>query len=253
MPKAQLSAAIITLNEEDRLPACLEGLSFADEIVVVDSGSTDRTAEMARTAGCRVFEEPWKGFGRQKQSAVDRCSNEWVLVVDADELIPEETARAVLEAIGTPRAEGYSFPRKNFFNNKWMRHGGWWPDRVVRLFRKSSGRVSDEIVHESVMVSGSVAEISNPIHHRPIRDLKDMLRKVNSYSTLGAERLAAKGKNISFPLAVIKGVAAFLRGYLFRCGFLDGAEGFIIAFSHAVTTSFKYLKLWEKGLSHSGR
>ncbi len=249
MRKIPLSVAIITLNEEDRLPSCLGSLSFADEIVVVDSGSTDGTLEIARNAGCRVFEEPWKGFGRQKQSAVDKCINDWVLVIDADERIPEDTAKAIIEVLENPRADGYSFPRKNFFNDKWMRHGGWWPDRIVRLFKKTYGRVSDEIVHEGVAVSGSVTDIDSPIHHRPIRNLHDMLRKVNSYSTLGAERLYARGRRASVTLALIKGAAAFFKGYILRAGFLDGAEGFIIAFSHSITTSFKYLKLWEKGLS----
>jgi glycosyltransferase involved in cell wall biosynthesis len=252
MPKVPLSVAIITLNEEDRLPSCLESLSFAEEVVVVDSGSTDRTLEIARTAGCRVFEESWKGFGLQKQSAVDKCINEWVLVIDADELIPAETAKVIMEILETPQADGYSFPRKNFFNSKWIRHGGWWPDRVVRLFRKTHGHISDEIVHESVIVSGPLAEIGNPIHHQPIRNLHDMLRKVNRYSTLGAERLSAKGGRASVSLALLKGSAAFCKGYLIRCGFLDGAEGFIIAFSHSITTCFKYLKLWEKRLSRSG-
>lgn len=135
--KAQLSVAIITKNEEKRLPDCLKSVSFANDIVVVDSGSTDRTVEITKEFGCRVFVEEWKGYGPQKNSAVKKCKYEWVLIVDADERIPEETGHEIMKILSSSdSADAYSFPRKNFFHNKWIRHCGWWPDRVIRLFKK---------------------------------------------------------------------------------------------------------------------
>jgi glycosyltransferase involved in cell wall biosynthesis len=245
--KIQLSVAVITFNEEDRLSKCLESLSFAGDIVVVDSGSTDRTAEIAKAAGCRVFVEDWKGFGLQKQKAVDRCANEWVLIIDADERIPAETRDEIIRVLSSPVADGYSFPRKNIFNGKWIRSCGWWPDRVVRLFKKGNGRVSDSRVHETVVVSGKVSRINGPIEHYPVRNLEHIISKINNYSTLGAEMLFEKGAYASLFTAIFRGGISFLKLYFLRKGILDGAEGLILSFSHGVTTLFKYLKLREKG------
>ncbi|MCL0071477.1 glycosyltransferase family 2 protein [Thermodesulfovibrionales bacterium] len=140
MPKVPLSIAVITKNEEERLPDCLRSVSFADEIVVVDSKSTDKTVEIAKEFGCRVFVEDWKGYSSQKNSAIDKCKHDWVLVIDADESIPEETKNEIVRIINATAnsADAYSFPRKNFFHGKWIRHSGWWPDRVVRLFKMRS-------------------------------------------------------------------------------------------------------------------
>lgn len=251
MHKQQLSIAIIANNEADRLPACLESVRFADDVVVVDSGSTDRTVAIAEAAGCRVFVEEWKGFGRQKQSAVDKCHHDWVLVLDADERVPAETRRTIAELLASPDADGYSFPRRNFYHQKWVRHGGWWPDRVVRFFRKDRGAVDDVVVHESIRVNGTVKALDVPLEHHPIRDLHDILVKVNRYSSLGAERMYASGRRASLGTAFIKGGAAFIKSLLLQRGFLDGSAGWIIAFSHAVNTCYKYLKLHEKGESCS--
>src|SRR3990172_9092730 len=139
-PKAPISVAVITKNEEARLPDCLRSVSFAPDIVVLDSGSTDGTVEIARGFGARVFVEDWKGFGPQKQSAVSKCNNEWVLLVDADEIIPPMTRDEIVEVLKKPSADAYSFPRKNFFHGRWIKHAGWWPDRVVRLVCKDRGR-----------------------------------------------------------------------------------------------------------------
>lgn len=246
LPKLPLSVAIIANNEEDRLPACLESVQFADEIIVVDSGSTDGTMAIAEAAGCRVFAEEWKGFGRQKQSAVDKCRHDWVLVLDADERVPAETRQVIAGLLASPDADGYSFPRRNFYHGKWVRHGGWWPDRVVRLFRKDRGAVDDVVVHEAIHVTGEVKALDVPLEHHPIRDLQDVLTKINRYSSLGAERLYAAGRRASLPTAFIKGGAAFVKSLILQRGFLDGSAGWIIAFSHAVNTCYKYLKLREK-------
>jgi glycosyltransferase involved in cell wall biosynthesis len=245
MERCKLSVAIITKNEEDRILGCLKSVSFADDIVVVDSESTDRTVEIAKNMGCRVFVEEWKGYGRQKSSAVQKCLNDWVLIIDADERTPAETRQEIIRILGKPEADAYSFPRKNYFQGKWIKYCGWWPDRVVRLFKKSRGRVSEALVHEVVEVSGTVMEVSTPIIHEPIMDLCSILNKINIYSSLGAETLLQNGKKVSTPSAFLRGIIAFLKLYVLKLGILDGHEGFVISFSHAVNTCYKYLKLKE--------
>jgi len=247
--KISLSVAIITLNEEDRLPACLESLTFADEVIVVDSGSTDRTVEIARSAGCKVYEEAWKGFGPQKQSAVDKCNHEWVLIIDADERVPEETRAEIISVLNRPDADGYSFPRKNIYNGKWIRSCGWWPDRVVRLFRKEQGKVKEAQVHEAVIVSGTTRPLDKPLIHYPVRNLEHVISKINNYSSLGASMLFEKGHTATSFRAFFRGAAAFLKYYILKRGMFDGYEGFVLSFSHGINTCFKYLKLREKRIN----
>lgn len=243
--KIPISVAIITKNEEKNLPDCLRSVSFAADIVVVDSGSTDKTVEMARDFGASVFVEDWKGYGPQKNSAVGKCKHEWVLIIDADERVSEEMRQEIILTLEKPEADAYSFPRKNYFHGKWIKHCGWWPDRVARLFKKSKGKVNEALVHEAVEVTGTVMELNTPIIHEPIRDLRSILDKINIYSSLGAETLFQKGKKVSTPSAFLRGIIAFLKLYILKLGFLDGHEGFVISFSHAVNTCYKYLKLKE--------
>lgn len=247
--KIPLSVAIITKNEEKKLPDCLKSVSFADDIVVVDSGSTDRTLEIAKEFGCRVFVEKWKGYGPQKNSAIDKCKHEWVLILDADERIPQETMQKIIEIMENPTVDACSFPRKNYFHGRWIKSSGWWPDRVVRLFKKSKGRITDSLVHESVIVNGTIKKANTPIIHYPVENLNDMISKINLYSSLGAEELFKKGKRTSIFMAFLKGFVAFLKLYFLRLGFLEGFEGFAISFYHAVNTTYKYLKLKEKSLT----
>lgn len=247
--KILLSVAIITKNEEYRLPDCLKSVSFADDIVVVDSGSTDRTLEIAKEFGCRVFIEEWKGYGPQKNSAVKKCKYEWVLIVDADESIPQETMQKIIEILENPTVDACSFPRKNYFHGRWIKRSGWWPDRVVRLFKRSRGRITDSLVHESVIVNGTIKDVNTSIIHYPIENLSDALNKINFYSSLGAEGLFQKGKRTSTFIAFLKGLVAFLKLYFLKLGVLEGFEGFVISFSHAVNTTYKYLKLKEKSLT----
>ena len=165
--KIPLSVSIITKNEAANLTGCLESVAFAGQVVVVDSGSDDGTPEIARGFGCDVFIEDWKGFGRQKQAAIDRCREPWVLVLDADERIPPETQTAIRAVVsaGEGYAEGYSFPRKNFFQGRWIRRMGWWPDRITRLFRRGMGRMTDVPVHQAVEVDRRVVPLASPIEH----------------------------------------------------------------------------------------
>lgn len=244
--KILLSVAVITLNEEDRLPECLESVKYADDIVVVDSGSTDRTVDVAKKSGARVFIEPWKGFGPQKQFAIDQCLHEWVLLLDADERIPPETAEEIRAIVGAAtKYRAYTLARKNFFAGRWIRHGGWWPDRTVRLFRKNAGRMPSKMLHEALEVDGEIGEMKKPIIHYTDRNLQQVIEKINLYSSVGAEELFQKGQNASVAKAVLRGGWAFFYNYFFRFGFLDRSEGFIIAVCDAVNNFYKYVKLRE--------
>jgi glycosyltransferase involved in cell wall biosynthesis len=242
-----ISIAIITCNEQRNLLRCLQSVSFASQIVVVDSGSTDDTVKIAQEFGCDVFEEPWKGFGPQKQFAIDRCRNPWILVLDADERIPEETARAIGEIVFSPQetASGFSFPRKNFFQGRWIRHAGWWPDRVVRLFRRGRGRISPDPVHESVEVEGVIRDLDFPLEHFTESRLSEILRKIDRYSTLGAQKAFSDGQTSSAPAAFCRAILTFVHDYAIRGGFLDGAPGLTLAVTDSINKFFKYAKLAE--------
>jgi glycosyltransferase involved in cell wall biosynthesis len=244
--KIPLSVAIITKNEAENLHDCLMSVAFAGQTVIVDSGSTDNTMQIARDFGCDVCVENWRGgFGAQKQLAIDRCRHDWALVLDADERIPPETARIVKSIIKNPSPDiaGYSFPRKNFFQGRWIRRAGWWPDRVVRLFRKGRGRMTDATVHEAVVVDGTVEALNWPIEHLTESDLGKILQKIDHYSTLGAEQAFAEGKRATVWSAAGRANLTFLQDYIVRLGFLDGSPGLILAITDAINKFFKYAKL----------
>ncbi len=245
--KMPLSIAIITQNEEENLPACLESATFADQIVVVDSDSTDNTVKIASEFGCDVSVEKWRGFGPQKQFAIDKCRNKWVLVLDADERIPHETA-LVIEDIVLNRSDtvaGYSFPRKNYFQGRWIRHLGWWPDRIIRLFKKDLGWMTEALVHESIEVSGPVEALDVPIEHFTESRLDRILIKIDRYSTLGAREAFDEGKKTSICSAAVRAVLTFFQDYFLKLGILDGAQGFVLSITDSVNKFFKYAKLNE--------
>lgn len=243
--KLPLSVAIIAKNEEDRLPECLASVAFADEVVVVDSGSTDRTVEIAREFGAVVHVESWQGFGRQKQLAIDRCRHDWVLVLDADERVSPEAEEEIRDMLAAGTCVAYSFPRKNYFCGRWLKHAGWWPDRVVRLFRKDSARMSERSVHESLEVHGPVGDLRQPLIHYANKGLAQTLSKVNHYSSAGANELFAQGKSASIIKALLRAAWSFLHNYILRGGFLDRGEGFVMAVSDFMNVFFKYAKLRE--------
>ncbi|HLA26443.1 MAG TPA: glycosyltransferase family 2 protein [Syntrophales bacterium] len=248
-----LSVAIITKDEVENLPRCLGSVAFADQVVVVDSGSSDDTVSIATACGCDVFVEEWRGFGPQKQMAVDRCRNDWILVLDADERIPPETADVIKKIVNhPPEAEGYSFPRKNFFQGRWIKHAGWWPDRVVRLFRRSCAGVTCALVHEAVEVKGKVVALDVSIEHFTDSRLNRILLKINIYSTLGAEAAFAEGKSASLLSAYMRAKLTFLYNYFVRLGFLDRSPGFTLAVLDGINKFFKYAKLAELTRQKSG-
>ncbi|MCE5262717.1 MAG: glycosyltransferase family 2 protein [Deltaproteobacteria bacterium] len=253
--KSALSVAVIAFNEAMNLPDCLKSVVFARQIVVVDSGSTDGTDRIAADFGCDLFSEAWRGFGAQKQFAIDQCREPWILVLDADERITPEAAGAIRRIVSSPPGgtAGYSFPRKNFFQGRWIRHAGWWPDRVTRLFRKGSGRMTEAKVHEAVVVAGAVEPLDVPLEHRTESDLGRILRKIDRYSTLGAEEAFAAGRRSTAPGALLRANLTFLQDYLLRGGLLDGAPGLTLAATDAVNKFFKYAKLAEMGRRERAR
>lgn len=247
MEKIPLSIAIITKNEEENIRSCLQSISFADQIVVVDSGSTDKTLELAAEFGCEIYPEGWHGFGRQKQLAIEKCRLAWILVLDADERIPSETADIIKKIVIDPDVEeaGFSFPRKNYFQGRWIKHAGWWPDRIVRLFRKEKGRMTSAQVHEAVEVTGIVGELNVPIEHYTESNLTTIIQKIDKYSTLGAQEAFRDGKHSSVFSAFMRALFTFNQDYFLRLGILDGRQGLTLAVTDAVNKFFKYAKLSE--------
>jgi len=241
-----LSVAIITKNEEERLPECLASVSMAAEVVVVDSGSVDRTVEIAQTFGAWAYHEQWLGFGRQKQKAIDYCTQPLVLVLDADERVTPELADEIARILaGSTATAAWSMPRMTFFYGHWLRHAGWWPDRVIRLFRRGTARMSERMVHESLIVDGAVAELRSPLLHFTHRDLAQTLAKINRYSTAGAEELVRRWVRGSVVKAVVRAGWAFINSYFLRAGLLDGGPGLVQVMTNTVNTLFKYLNLRE--------
>jgi glycosyltransferase involved in cell wall biosynthesis len=240
----RLSAIVITRDEAANIGECLDSLAFCDERIVVDCGSSDNTLMIARQKGARVGFHEWAGFGAQKNYALSMARGDWVLSLDADERVTPELQQAILAALDDEKADGYAFPRRSSFCGRMMRHSGWFPDRVLRLFRRGKARFSDDIVHERVVCDGPVKRLKAPLLHYPVRRLEDAIRRMDSYSTLGAGQLAASGKPASILRGVTHGAFAFLRTYVLRLGFLDGAAGFLLAVANAEGTYYRYVKAW---------
>ncbi len=238
------SVAIITKNEEKNLADCLKSISFADDIVVVDSGSTDRTVEIAGEFGCRVFIEEWKGYGPQKNSAVDKCRHEWVIILDADERLPEITKNSIMNALKCPRAAAYRLRRKNYLHGKWMRHSGYWPDLQIRLVNRGRGTYQGAI-HEKWVTDGPIEALDAWIDHYAFSNYSDMLNTLNHYSTVIAGALYNSGRRANALSPFYHGLGMFLKIYFLKSGFLDGFDGFVTALLKGGGSFFKYAKLLE--------
>lgn len=247
-----ISVAIITKNEAEDIGACLASVAgWTHEVVVVDSGSTDGTPEICRRHGARVIETPdWPGFGPQKNRAVEACTGDWILSLDADETVPPALREEILAALAEGAHDAWRMPRLSSFCGREMRHGGWWPDHVLRLFRRGRGRFSDDRVHERVLVDSAVGTLKHPLHHRAIVEVEESLSKMDRYSSEGAAAAYARGKRAGLGRAIGSGLWAFFRAYVLRRGFLDGRHGFVLAVLNAEGTYYRYVKLWLRGQSH---
>jgi glycosyltransferase involved in cell wall biosynthesis len=240
----RLSAIIITRNEADNIAACLQSVAFCDQRVVVDSGSTDDTVAIAKGCGAEVETHEWAGFGVQKNVALSLARGDWVLSIDADERVSPPLANEILAAIATATADGYEMPRLSTFLGRPMRHSGWFPDYVLRLFRREAARFTDDLVHERVVCQGRIARLAVPLDHHPVLRLEDAVARLDSYSTAGAKMLAPSGRRVTFMSGIGHGVWSFLRAYILRRGFLDGHEGFLLAVANAEGTYYRYMKAW---------
>jgi len=248
MTRATLSVIVITLNEEERLRECLDSVAWADEIIVVDAESQDKTAAIARELTDHVIVRPWPGFAAQKNFGLGRATGEWVLSLDADETVSpalREEITAILA--GSQAAAGYAVPRRNVFWGRWVRHGGLYPDWQVRLFRRGRGRFVERAVHESVTIDGAVARLRAHLEHRSYRDVADFLARADRYTSLAAEEWIAAGRP-SRPVLdlVARPAGRFLGMYVARAGFLDGWRGFLLATLYAYYVLMRSAKIWER-------
>lgn len=247
MVELPLSLCVITLNEEKNIRRCLSSVPFASEIIVLDSGSTDTTRTLAQDLGAKVFNEAWRGFGPQKQRAIDLASNDWVLCLDADEQLTPELQNEIMSLFSDPEkmANGYRLPRRSFHLGRWLYHGGWYPDYQARLFSRSKLSWSTDALHESVK-GDNILTLNSDLNHFPFQSLADQVHTNNQYSTLGVTALQKKNKRTGFWHLLIKPSIKFIELYFVKQGFRDGMPGFIIAVGGAYSYFLKFAKLWEQ-------
>jgi glycosyltransferase involved in cell wall biosynthesis len=238
-----LSVIVITKNEAQHIARCLQSIAWADEIIVLDSGSDDDTVNICKRFTEQVFVTDWPGFGPQKQRALDKAQHDWVLSLDADEEVSNALKQEIQKAMLQSNVNGFEIPRLSSYCGKQIQHAGWWPDYVLRLFRRDAGHFTDDVVHERVLVEGKIHRLKSPILHEAFVDPEEVLHKINSYSSLGAQKLLSQGKNASVGLAIGKGLWTFIRTYFLKAALLDGAEGLMLAISNAEGSYYKYLKL----------
>ncbi len=247
-----ISATLITFNEERNIAEALKSISWADEIVVVDSGSNDATLEVCRQFTNKIFHRDWTGYVDQKNFAVEKARHDWILSLDADERSSPELRTEIQELAGKGfHKPGYKIPRVAFFMGRWIRHGDWYPDYQLRLFDRMCGKWEGGRVHESVRTSGKPEFLHGEIYHFTYRSLSDYLRRLETYSNLAAFDYQQRGKSATLRTLLANPFAVFIKAYLLKRGFLDGTPGFAIAVMGAVSVFFKYAKLYELKLKNS--
>jgi glycosyltransferase involved in cell wall biosynthesis len=256
-PTPTLSVAIITKNEESNLARTLASVQFADEIVVLDSASTDRTVEIARSFNAKVYDEAWKGFAGSKNSAISKCSGTWILSLDADEELSPQLQQQIKTLLpSNPPTDAYYLRRRNLFLGRWIKHGGFYPDPKLRLFRRTAANFTappqfeNRPVHETIAFDGIAATLDYDLIHHAYPTLETYIEHMDRYSTLGCGLLIAAGKTSRTLPAFVANVfiipqLTFVWNYIFRLGFLDGREGFLLHLYHSTYTSWKYAKAWQ--------
>jgi len=246
MQKSSISLAIIAKNEEANIERCIRSASFVDEVLVLDSGSEDRTVEIAKGLGATVVVEPWRGFAKQKMRVTELAKNDWVLSLDADEALSPEASEEVQKLLMQPlTADAYAFPRMTHYLGRWMRHSGMYPDYQLRLFNRTRAKWTDTNVHEHI-VADKVVKLKSQILHWSFRDLADQVDTINRYSSLRAEDWKAAGKRFSLLKLVLKPVSKFIETYVLKRGFLDGTPGLIASLASSYATYLRWAKLYEK-------
>jgi glycosyltransferase involved in cell wall biosynthesis len=249
---ADLTVTIITYNEGQTIQACLKSLTWVKEIIIVDSGSSDRTIEICRGYTDKIFYHPWAGFIEQKNFAVSLATYDWILNLDADERVPEQLRLAIERELLAPRYDGYWIARRNYFLGRWMRHGGWYPDRVLRLFDRRTGRFGGLNPHAYfVMSEGSVGSLNGDLVHLTYRDFSQFIQKQDWYTGISVEGMVRNGRrrgSVGSAELMLRPLVKFVQVYLLKRGFLDGIQGLIAALGAACFNFIKYAKLWETGL-----
>jgi len=241
-----ISVTIITKNEERNIARCLKSVDWADEIIIVDSGSTDSTIEICKRFNCKIIQTEWRGFGKTKQLGVEACSNEWILSIDADEEVSTRLKDEILKTTTQHHAAAYTIKRNSYYLTREIKHSGWNNDYPLRLFLKRNGQFNDESVHESIIITnGVISTIHSPLLHYPYPTIEHHIRKINLYTTLGATKYFNKNKKSSILYAIISGAIKFIKMYILKKGFLDGKEGFILCTLSSYGSFIKYIKLWE--------
>ena len=241
----KISAVIITKNEESNIERCLKSLHWVEKIVVVDSGSTDMTLEICKSYYCKIVETEWLGYGKTKQLAVNSAENKWVLSIDADEEVAEESVIVIKNVLKNPKHDAYKVQIKSFYLAKMIKHSGWGSEFKLRIFNKEAGNYNDSEIHETVLIEGEKPELKVEFYHYTYPTLEKHLEKVNRYSSLQAKELFDRGKIYSFMLIPIFVLNKFLSMYILKLGFLDGKEGFLLAYIYAFGVFLKYAKLWK--------
>lgn len=240
-----VSLVVITRNAEEHLARCIKSVPFASDIVVVDSGSTDATVQIAKNLGARVFVEEWRGFGPQKRRATELARTDWILSLDADEALSDQAQEELKNLLKQePEPEAFAFPRLSFHMGRWIRHGGWYPDWQIRLYDRRRANWSEAQIHEKVQAL-AIERFREPILHWVFKDLSDQVQTNNRYSTLGCETLLEKGRSFSIFNLIVKPIVKFIETYLWKRGYQDGLPGFIIAVGAAYSVFLKWAKLWE--------
>jgi len=240
---------VVVRNEEKNIKGCLEAVHWADELIVVDTGSTDRTVEIAKTFTHNVFAEPWEGFGAAKSFALSRCTKEWVLSVDADERVTTELRQEIQHVLGNVHdsTSGYDVPIKACFLGRWILHCGWYPARKIRLFRReSSSFVTSDKIHEGVQLRGNVQELTNDLLHYTDPNLFHYFEKLNQYTSLAAEELVQRRMKFQLAQLLVRPPWTFVKMYFLQAGFRDGIQGFILCVLSACYVFTKYAKVWEQ-------
>lgn len=238
-----LSVCIITKNEAANIRACLETVAWANEIIIVDSESTDTTVEICRKYTDKIIVTPYKGCGPQKKQAMEMATCPWVLILDADEQLSKELQLEIQQTLKAPQCDAYSIPFQTFYCGKAIRFGDWINERHIRLIKKDKNNIVPRIVHFRIETAGPIGKLKNKILHYSFPNLERVIEKMNSYSSYGAQHKHQQGKTAGLLAAIAHGMFAFFRGYIFKLGFLDGAAGFMLAVSNAEGSYYKYLKL----------
>lgn len=241
--KPSLSIIMITKNSADTVEKCLQSIQWADEIIILDSGSTDKTIELCEKVTSAVYKTDWPGFGIQKNRALAKATGDWVLSIDSDEWISDELHKEIIQTLQHPSHSVYQIPRRNQYCGQWMRHGDVGKDAVIRLFKRGTAHFNDNIVHESIETKETIGKLRSPLMHRAYQSIEELLSRMNKYSSLSAEIRFKKGKKTNLLRAILAARWTFIRAYFFRLGFLDGKMGYIVATAAAQSSYYRHVKL----------